>query len=190
MIFSTKPSRRETLWGGIYLILFVVVLPWLAPLILKLAGPGLDPAQVNFIYFMLNFAATTVIFREYLIQSVKDSLRVIFPTVWFALLGYLGSQMLGSLLVAGILRFYPEFISVNDGTILELVRQNPRLIFIGSPADAEAKNPGTGRVRAFHRKNPTPLTAVVYQTARGKRMALIQPDEKMLEALMAKMKEK
>ena len=135
------------------------------------------------------------------------AMNYLFETVVAGLIGFLAASICfwGVVIALGLWIFH-EFVEAYSYELGEdVLRLNraygkrtrliediylSRLIFIGSPADAEAKNPGTGRVRAFHRKNPTPLTAVVYQTARGKRMALIQPDKRMLEALMAKMKEK
>jgi membrane protease YdiL (CAAX protease family) len=132
MLFSTKPSRREILWGGIYLILYMTVLPLAVPLAAIYLLPGLDEAQINFIYFGLNFAATTVIFRKFLIQSLKDTLRVVFPTLWYALLGYLGSMMLSGMVVSAILEVYPAFMNVNDSAIGAMVQQNRALMFIGA----------------------------------------------------------
>ena len=37
MIFSTKPSRREIIGGGIYLALYIFVMPWLVPVLALLA---------------------------------------------------------------------------------------------------------------------------------------------------------
>ena len=132
MIFSTKPSRRETIWGGIYLILYLTILPLAVPMGAVLLFPGLDGAQVNFIYFTVNFAATTVIFRKYLIQSFRDATRVPFATLRFALLGYLGSMLLSGLVVSAILRVYPEFMNVNNNAIGSMVQQNYTLMAIGA----------------------------------------------------------
>ena len=60
------------LFGGIYLILYMAVLPWLLPVAVFSVFPDLTGAQVNFIYFTLNFAAVTLIFREFLFQSLRD----------------------------------------------------------------------------------------------------------------------
>jgi len=132
MIFSTKPSRRETLWGGIYLILYISILPLALPLGVMLLFPRLDTAQINFIYFCMNFAATTVIFRKYLLQSLADALRLPGLTLWYALLGYLGSMTLGGLLVSGIIQIYPDFVNVNDTAIGSMVEQNLPLMAIGA----------------------------------------------------------
>ena len=132
MIFSTKPSRRETLWGGIYLVLYMTVLPLAVPLAVMFLFPGLDAARINFVYFTLNFAATAVIFRKFLIQSVRDAFLAGLPTVKYALLGYLGSIMLTGMMVSAILEMYPEFMSVNDNAIHTMVDQNRALMFLGA----------------------------------------------------------
>ena len=132
MIFSTKPSRRETIWGGIYLGLYILVLPWLVSVLAQLFGRNLDGAQINFIYFCVNFAATTVIFRTYLLQSLIDALARPLPTFWYALLGYLGSLMLGGMVTSFCLRLYPDFSNVNDAAVGNLVSRNFPLMFIGT----------------------------------------------------------
>ena len=132
MIFSTKPNNRETLWGGIYLALYMSLLPLAVPLAFIFLFPQLNTAQVNFFYFGLNFIATTVIFRKYLIQTVKDSLRVGFRTIWYAILGYLGSMMLSGLVVSAIVQIYPEFTSVNDNAIGTMVQENRALMILGA----------------------------------------------------------
>ena len=132
MIFSAKPSRRETLWGGIYLLLYMCVLPLAVPLAAVFLLPQLNMAQVNFLYFGLNFIATTVIFHKFLINSVKDSLLAGWGTIWYAILGYLGSMLLSGLVGSAILEIYPEFTSVNDNAIGAMVQENRRLMLLGA----------------------------------------------------------
>ena len=130
MRFATKPSRRETLWGGIYLILYMSVLPFVVPFVLVHLAPQLDEAQINFVFLGLNFAATTVIFRKFLLRSLADALRTPSLTLWYAILGYLGNMMLSNLVAVCTLRLYPEFFSVNDASIQSIAAQNMPLMFI------------------------------------------------------------
>ncbi len=132
MMFSTKPSRRETLWGGIYLILYLCVLPLAVPLAAVRLLPELNTAQVNFIYFCINFAATAFIFRKYLLQTMKDALRVPFRTIRYAAFAFLGSILLGGMVGSFILRVYPEFMNVNDNAIGAMILENRALMVIGS----------------------------------------------------------
>jgi len=124
MIFSTKPSRRETIGGGIYLILYIAVMPWLVPILSIPFADRLDAAQINFIYFMVNFAATTVIFRKFLLASVRDALVIPSRTLWYTVFAYLGSRMLGGMVASAILSLEPEFANINDQTVSTLLDQN------------------------------------------------------------------
>ena len=65
-----------------------------------------------------------------------------------------------------------------------------QLVFIGSPAEAGAKNPQCRRVKAFHKKCSIAVTAVVYNSSAGKCMALVQLNEEMLDQLRWNMKER
>ena len=132
MRFATKPSRRETLWGGIYLLLYLTVLPLAIPLAAMLLFHTMDEAKINFIYLSVNFAATTVIFRKYLLRSLADGLRFPMATLWYALLGTMGALLLGEMVTSLILRLCPEFMNVNDAAISAQVAANPLLMFIGA----------------------------------------------------------
>jgi membrane protease YdiL (CAAX protease family) len=132
MKFPTKPSRRETIFGGIYLILYIAVMPWLLPALAYFSGAALTEVQVNFLYFGINFAATTVIFRKYLLQSLFDASHVPGATLWYAILGYLGSMTLGSFVAGFILQLEPDFANVNDMAINALVSENFALMAIGA----------------------------------------------------------
>ncbi len=130
-LYPIKPSRRETLWGGIYLILYLWVLPWLVPLFAGLFFPHWNAAQVNFLFFCLNFAATTVIFRRFLLTSLKAGLMDPMRTFWGGALGYMGGQALGNILIIFILRLYPGFANVNNANIAGLVQLNAGLMVLG-----------------------------------------------------------
>jgi membrane protease YdiL (CAAX protease family) len=132
MIYSTKPSRRETLWGGIYLILYMSVLPAAVPLVMMLLMPETGEADMNAVFLGLNFIATVVIFRKYLLQTVKDGLQKPLRTLWYALLGYLGTWALGDLISQVILFLDPEFTNVNDSNIAGMMQENFLLMALGT----------------------------------------------------------
>ena len=131
-IFRTKPSRRETIWGAIYLGLYMLVLPLAVPLALIALFPDMNAVQINFVYFVLNFAATAVIFRTYLTQSISDAFLAGAATFRSALLGYVASILLTGMTVSAIISVYPEFISINDDAVTTLAEQNRLLMFVGA----------------------------------------------------------
>ena len=131
MIFSTKPNRTETLSGGIYLAFMLIFLPMLLRLFNSLTGNTLSAGKVNFLYYFINFTAILPIFRKFLIQSAKDTLRVPFPTLWFAFLGYLGNIALSELLLVILLILFPGFANINDLNVALMLQEDFSLIAIG-----------------------------------------------------------
>lgn len=63
-----------------------------------------------------------------------------------------------------------------------------RLIFVGDVQQAAAKNPGARCVKAYHKKCSIPVTAVVYDSASGRKMALVQANDEILAELKQKLK--
>ncbi len=131
-VFSTQPSRRELIGGIGYLIFYSFLLPWLIGLAGRLLPFDWNATELNFIYFSVNFLATVFLLRKYLLRSLKDALKVPLATIWYTLLGYLGSRMLNTLVSIVCLVLYPGFANVNDLNTAELFQQDYRLMLIGT----------------------------------------------------------
>jgi len=132
MIFSTKPNRRETVLGCAYLAVDFLALPYLLSAVNTLFSLPLSSTELNFIYYFLNFAFILPIFRRYLLQSVKDALRVPFPTVWYALLGYMGNTVLSELLFILLILLFPTFANINDLNIALMLQENFLMVAAGT----------------------------------------------------------
>lgn len=132
MNYATKPNRREIILGGIYLIINIFALPVLIPAIHTLLGAPLRAGQLNFIFFCINFAAVALIFRKFLAASVRDAMEVPFSTIWYGILGYLGSLTLGEIVAMICMALYPGFTNVNDGSIAVMLRQDFILMALGT----------------------------------------------------------
>ena len=128
MIFSTKPNRNETISGGIYLAFMLILLPPLLRLFNSLSGNSLSAGKLNFIYYFINFAAVLPIFRKFLLQSLKDALRVPFPTIWLALLGYMGNMALSEILAIFLLILVPTFANINDLNVALMLQEDFSLL--------------------------------------------------------------
>ena len=131
MIFSTKPNRNETLSGGIYLAFMLIFLPLLLKVFNSLTGNTISAGKLNFLYYFINFAAILPIFRRFLLQSLKDALKVPFPTIWLALLGYLGNTALSEILTVLLLVLFPRFANINDLNIALMLQEDFSLIAFG-----------------------------------------------------------
>lgn len=65
-----------------------------------------------------------------------------------------------------------------------------RLQFVGSPEDAQKRFGKLPRVKALHPSGKLPVTALVYKNSAGTRMALIQADGALRQALAERVKRK
>jgi membrane protease YdiL (CAAX protease family) len=63
---------------------------------------------------------------------VKDGLQKPLRTLWYALLGYLGTWALGDLISQVILFLDPEFTNVNDSNIAGMMQENFLLMAMGT----------------------------------------------------------
>lgn len=128
VFYSDAPSQWEMRWGFAYLAVSLVVLPALLQAGNRLLAAPLSDARLNFVYYCLNFAAVVWIFRRFLGNQLKAALRIPFPTLWYAALGYLGSRALGEILAYLTYLVFPAFVNVNDRSIANLLNQDFRLM--------------------------------------------------------------
>lgn len=129
---SVTLTKPEKVLGWIYLPLQLLVIPVALVFLNALIGAPLGEAQINFVFFCLNFLLLTLIFHRFLIQSAKISLADPWRTISSALLGY-GGYMAGSYALSVIiLLIEPEFFNVNDSSIAVLAEGNFFLTAFGT----------------------------------------------------------
>ena len=125
-------SRKEITAGLIYLVIQLLLLPALLLFGNTLLATPLSDAQINFLFFCVDFLCVTMIFHRFLLSSAKQALGNIFRCLRFAAIGLLlywaGSTVVSMVIFA----VYPEFLNVNDQSIMELTQQNQVLMTIGT----------------------------------------------------------
>ena len=126
MKFSPKLTNRELKGGFIYLAVSLLVIPSL------LSFLPLRDGQLNFVYYLVNFAAAVFIFRRFLWQSLLVALDRPFPTIYYSALGYLGHTAIGEILTVLIFMVFPAFANVNDQGILAMLEADFYLMTIGT----------------------------------------------------------
>lgn len=127
---SMTPAEQRIGWG--YLLVQMFLLPNLIAVVHDLLGAPLNAAQLNFLFFALNFLCATVIFRKFLLQTLRHTARRIVRCLRAAFLGfivYYGCMLLISFL---LMRFFPDFSNVNDETVFSMTRENFTLMSIGT----------------------------------------------------------
>ena len=68
---SVPLSRRETIWGLIYLGLELMVLPTVLYYLTALLFPDASEAASNFLYYLVNFLAVCLIFGRFLGKNLS-----------------------------------------------------------------------------------------------------------------------
>ena len=125
-------SRRETVCGLIYIPVTLLVLP----AVLSIVNEFLPMTTVmfNFVYYCINFAVVLLLFRSFLKTSARNALKIPFPVLWYAILGYLANDLLTNLVSVLIYRFFPGFINVNNANISTMLTlsQEWRLLAVGT----------------------------------------------------------
>lgn len=120
--------KSEQLGGWIYYVLQLLVIPFILVLVNKLLGEPMNEAEINFIFFAMNFACAMFIFWRFIIANGKVALKNL-PNL---LKGFVIAFALYWLLsiVIGIVIFYlyPDFANVNDASIESLINENAGLI--------------------------------------------------------------
>lgn len=129
---SISITRRELLWGWIYLLFQLLVLPYLL-----ITGNGylprpLSEASINFIYFSINFLSVLCIGHRFLWNSLRSAIAAPLRCLRFAFLGFFiyfaANILIGNLIVS----IRPDFANVNDSAISAITQNNFTLMSLGT----------------------------------------------------------
>ncbi len=125
-------TRRETLAGSVYLMIELFLLPDILILVNRLLSAPLSAAQLNFIYFAVNFAAILCIFRRFLLYCVRQAAErpaqmLLCAAVWLGV--YWSVSLLLGLLIQHIA---PDFSNVNDNGIQAMAQSEWGLTALGT----------------------------------------------------------
>ena len=129
---TVSMTRTEWIPGLIYIAVQLAVLPFILAFGNMLLGNPLTEAQLNFVFFAIDFICITIIFHRFLWKNVKVALSSPWACLRYAGAGitlyWLSSFLVGLLIVA----VYPDFANVNDESIAQLTQDNYALMSIGT----------------------------------------------------------
>ena len=117
---TVTPTKRQLLWGLIYLPVELIVLPVVLALFVILIPVALTDGQLNGIYFTLNFLVVLLIFHNFLLKDLcrcAGRIGKILGAAGLGFLMYMGANFVLSIL---ILRLDPNFANVNDAAIADM----------------------------------------------------------------------
>lgn len=131
--FLSHPlTRKEKIWGIGYLLfetfLLALLLQWLNAL---LPSP-LPVAELNFIFFVINFFCIAFVFRKFLLGQLKLLPEAAGNAIGIAIVGLVVYFLMNFLLAQVIFALDPDFFSVNDVAIQELVAENYGLMLFST----------------------------------------------------------
>lgn len=129
---TVSMTKREAVAGYIYLALQLTVIPILISLGNMLMGAPLSDAQINFLFFCINFLCVTIIFRKFLVANTQIAFKNLWKCLQSAFFGFIFYWLLAMVVGFIILLVYPEFSNVNDESIGQLMEENTGLIQFGA----------------------------------------------------------
>ena len=129
---SHNLTRNEKMYGYVWLCFEAVFFSPLLQLLNGLLPAPLPQAEVNAVFFGVNFAVVALLFRRYLWKQLKLIPSVAGKSAAIALVGFAAYYLVNFLLAQAFLALDPSFASVNDMAIRELVAQDYFLMFAGT----------------------------------------------------------
>ena len=119
-----SPSKKEVLIGAVYMAAQMFALPRLILEACEALSFTFSAAELNVIFFLINFGAVTLIFRNFLKKTFLEAGNGLSKIITSALMGF-GIYWLGNLLVGSlIISLNPDFANVNDATISAMAEDN------------------------------------------------------------------
>ena len=117
-------SKKERNGGIFYLLLQLFVLPSLLTLMNAILPQPLSEAQLNIVFFLLNFVCIVGIFRHFLWENLPKNREQLFTCLKYAFLGYFAYTIADFLVSRCILWIQPDFANVNDAAIADMVQES------------------------------------------------------------------
>ncbi len=113
-------TDRETAWGWIYFLIYLFLLPGILRYLNALLPAPLSAPWLNFVFFALNFGFLMLIFRNFLLRSLRQLGKRFWDCLKAVILGFIAywisNQVLG--FVFGVL--VPGFSNINDNAVAAL----------------------------------------------------------------------
>lgn len=125
-------SRREKLYGTVWLAFEALLFSYVLQFLNSLLSTPLPQAEINFLFFAVNFAVVVFVLRAYLLDQLQLVQQLTGKIVLTAVVGFVAYWVLNFLASGLILALDPEFSSVNDNAVAQLVSENFGLMFFGT----------------------------------------------------------
>ena len=132
MKFFAKLTPNESVWGLIYFLLQLLVVPGIVMVVNMMLPVPISEASINVVFFAINFLMVLVIFRKFLVSNFSVLREHPWYVLRFAGVGFL-IYMVGNWLFGLLIAYVaPDFTNVNDASIMEMVQDHFGLMTLGT----------------------------------------------------------
>lgn len=129
---SPCPNSRETVGGLCWLVFQLLLLPGLLYFFNSQLTRPLNDAELNFVFYLTNFIAMLVIFRDFLSRSLSQALQHPILLCEAVILGFVAYYACFSLTDRLVGLLVPSFSNYNDDAISAMSKGNAFLMLIGT----------------------------------------------------------
>ncbi len=127
---SVTPTRKESVWAIVYMLLEFLVLPTVISLLNSLLPNPLSTSRLNLAFFLLNYAAVGLILRKFIGRNLMETKPVLLlGSAALGMLAYWAMNLAMGMLILGI---NPEFANVNDAAITDMVQADMLFSILGT----------------------------------------------------------
>ena len=132
MKYFVKPTPNESVFGLIYYILQLLIIPGILVVVSMMLAAPPSETIINVLFFAFNFVAVLIIFRKFLTANLCMLLDDPWYVLRFAGIGaliYMVGNTVFSLLITVV---DPGFANINDAAIMDMVQENFGLMTLGT----------------------------------------------------------
>lgn len=125
-------NRKEKIIGAVWLVFQTLFFATLLQSLNTLLPTPLPQAEVNLVFFSVNFTAIAIIFRQYLFAQIKLIPELFEKILFLTISGFVTYWVLNILLTQVLFALDPDFTSVNDVAIQDLVAEDYAIMFVST----------------------------------------------------------
>ena len=129
---SNSLTGQETVAGAVYLALQLFVMPSLLQWFNRQLANPLNEAELNFLFYLVNFMAMLLIFHDFLGRNARQAVQHPADFCQAAVLGIVAYYACSYATTWLIGLLVPEFANYNDEAIWAMRSSNSFLMFIGT----------------------------------------------------------
>lgn len=129
---SSNLTSQETVSGFVYMAFQFLVLPRFLYWCNGQFSAPLNDAELNFVFYMINFMAMLLIFHDFLGRSARQAMQHPAYLCQAVILGFVAYYACRYVTTELVQLLVPSFTNYNDAAIAEMRRGNSFLMLIGT----------------------------------------------------------